>query len=321
MKYLNVIKLSTFVLFAILFACDNKQNGIDKTSLVAFRSEIDFDNNGMPKDSLSKYFPESIFTDTVEYYVDKSGRLTNPRFFSKERYIDISEQDISLDELRDTIVVETDSVTDHLLFTSYTLYKMGEPSLSNQYLGKEIYRLTVDRAFDRPFVIRIEKDKDKITAYYKILNRVITYPFLRMLTSDIVFEPPGGFTLEYDKEEHARAKRENDSLALIYNNPNYYNEVDKSISISRACWDSIEAQIDTIGFWKTKPYIGLNHLQIDGSRWILEGHIRVGYQIKRILSPHFEKARYYSHAYDENDYYAKLFRFLVQLVKIDEDLY
>ncbi len=319
MKYLHAITLFV-VLFIALFACNREQKKIDKTFLVAFRNESDFDSYGMPKDSLSEYFPESIFTDTVEYYVDKSGNLRNPRYFSKERYIEVSEKDVSLDDLKDTLVVETDSV-DHFIYTSYMLYKMGEPSLSNGYLGKDIYRLTVDRSFDRPLIIRIEKDKDKITAYYKILSRVITYPFLRMITSDIVFEPPAGVNVEYNKEEYARAKKENDSLALIYNNPNYYNAVDKSISLSLASWDSVEAKIDTAGFWKTKPYIDLNHVQIDGSRWILEGHTKEGYQIKRILSPHFEKSRYYPHSYDEHDYYAQLFRFLVGLVNINERLY
>ena len=193
---------------------------------------------------------------------------------------------------------------------------MKEPVLSDKFLGKDIYRVIALRSFNKPVVIRIENNKGKISIVSKELNRPITYPFFSL--GDVVFfEPPSikGVRQKIDEEYRKATIRENDSIRSLLNNTNYYLTLDEKTAVPSSVWDSLEVLVDSAKFWKTKPELYLNFLQIDGSMWYIEGHFKSGYQIKRIPSPHFSKSNY-PYGYDKNDYYAQIFKFLFENAKI-----
>ena len=80
------------VLFIILFLlsliCSKEpvESKIEKSVLIPFAGNKGFNNKGMPLDSLSDYFPDSIFTDSVKYYINRYGGLINPIHMDKELY-------------------------------------------------------------------------------------------------------------------------------------------------------------------------------------------------------------------------------------------
>jgi hypothetical protein len=234
--------------------------------------------------------------------------MIDSRYLNKEGYIKIHGGNIA--DFRDTFKVEIDSFRFNDI--SYMLFKMEEPVLSDHFLNKNIYRLIALQSFNVPLVIRIEKYKNHVTILSKKLNRRITYPFFKM-ENILYFDTPEQITHQSKEEKEQREKEERvqDSLNRIVNNTNYYLTLDNAKEIPLADWDSLEALIDSAKFWNTKPEIHVNYLQIDGSMWLLEGHLRQGYQIKRIPSPHFTP-HHYPHIYDKDNCYAAIFRFLIE---------
>jgi hypothetical protein len=304
------------LLYSIICNCSSKIK--DKAIYIDYKLNKSVNEQGLPIDSTINYFPESIFIDTVPYYIPPSGNMIDSRYFNKEEYLKIYGGNI--DDFRDTFKIEIDSFCFNE--TSYMLFKMREPVLSDRFLNKNIYRLIVLQSFNVPLVIRIEKQKNHVTILSKKLNRHISYPFFK-LEDPLYFAPPEQTThqdKEYNKQ-HNNAKKKQDSLKRMLNNTNYYLTLDHTKEISPAVWDSLESMIDSAKFWNTKPEIHVNYLQIDGSMWLLEGHLRQGYQIKRIPSPHFTP-RHYPHIYDKDNCYAAIFRFLIDESKlINEYLY
>ena len=300
------------VVFALILICCSQKDEIQKPVYVDFTMNDKSDKNGVPIDSVTSYFPEKLFTDTIP-----------------------------LEGYRDTFKIVTDS--SYFRETSYMLFKMNEPVLSDHFLDKNIYRLIALRSFDLPLVVRIEKKGNTISIFSKKLNRHITYPFFKMLEEFVMFDPPGKKSAHQKKEfeeQYQIAKRENDSLRAAVNNTNYFLILDDKKEYDIAVWDSLEILVDTAKFWRTKPELCLNHQSIDGSRWFLEGHFQSGYQIKRIPSPHFSSGGYppydendlfsrvnsffskYPNKYDEHNYYANIFRFLIEKAGLEnEDLY
>ena len=300
-------KLVPSALLFLLVYCSQENN---KQVYVEFTKCKELNNIGFISDSTINYFPEKLFTDTVSCYITPSGQICDPKLFGKKEQILIHGG--TLEELRDTFKIETD--TSYFRKTSYMLFKMKEPVLSDRFLGRNIYRIIGLRSFHEPIVIRIENDKGKVTIVSKKLNRYITYPFLKLLDTVVMFEPPkiNGAKDKIDfKKQYEIAKRENDSLCNLYNNTNYYLLLNEKKEVMPPVWDSLEILIESSKFWKTKPELYLNHYQIDGSMWYIEGHFKSGYQIKRIPNPHFSKLKY-QHNYDKNDYYAHIFRFLIE---------
>jgi len=221
---------------------------------------------------------------------------------------------------------------------SYMLQKMKEPILYDHYLEREIYRLIVLRAFNIPLVIRIEKFPDSITMIIKKLDRSIMFPFIVYGKVDSIgyttayttaYTPPPSadtdstqresYMLENkDREPYSVFKKRNDSIAKIYNNPNYYLVLDLSRKFPLSIWDSLQNKVVSTRFWKTKPDVALNYLQIDGSNWILEGHNKHGYQIKIIPSPNFKDSDY-ENKFDPQNSYARLFYYIIRLSNVDNE--
>ncbi len=178
---------------------------------------------------------------------------------------------------------------------SYLLYKMREPILYNYNLHKEIYRITAIRSFHRPFCIRVEKRNDFYTLTIKMLDRNKGIPMILLEKPDSIIYPKDPI-LKYVKEFE--------------------------IPVSK--WNSLEALIDSSDFWTSKPRLDLNHLQIDGSTWIIEGQNQFGYQVKVLPSPRFQ----FLHTdinindFDLNDRYTNIFLFLFKTSEMtNEELY
>ena len=91
------------------------------------------DIQGMPKDSLTSYFPDSILLDTVIIKIGIDSFMLN--------------------------------------WFSSALYASKEPILYNYYLGQDIYRFLWLRSFHRPVIISLHKDGDKVWLTIKELNK------------------------------------------------------------------------------------------------------------------------------------------------------
>ncbi|HET7733552.1 MAG TPA: hypothetical protein VFK73_06905, partial [Paludibacter sp.] len=196
---------------------------------VNFRSVTNCDNNGIPRDSFTYYFPPELFTDTILGFYDGKN-IHCLKDISKTSYSKISGQKV--ETLKDTCEIKFDSLS--LKINSYMLFKMNEPLLYSHYLNKDVYRLTT-RSFGTrsPLVITIEKYKDSVVLISKKLNREIRYPFIKVGGVILFYDPK--FSLfnkktnkyvitnkkKYD-EELEKSREMTDSLSKIYNRCDYY---------------------------------------------------------------------------------------------------
>jgi len=308
-----------------LTCCKDKKDKIIAIDYCETKSICNVD--GTPKDSLSKYFPAQLFIDSIPCILDGENLFKLNYFGSKKDYA--ARFGKSFESLKDTFQMVEDTFL--LKIKSYTLFKMQEPILYNHYLDRKVYRMTSLRAFNPPIVVRIEKNNDSIIIIFKKLNKNIRYPFMVYGGSDSLFymTPDIGFydtlskkmkiinKVKYDKQLKEN-KRINDSLSSIYNVIDYHLKLNKRKAISVTQWDSLEKMIDSANFWRTKPNVALDYPQIDGSRWILEGHSKNGYQIKIIPSPNFEK-EIYKNTFDSTDNYARIFKYFMKITNLEHE--
>ena len=281
----------------------------------------------MPKDSLSKYFPTQLFIGSIPCLLDGKNLYKLNYYRSKKEYAKNFGK--SFENLKDTFQMVEDTFL--LKIWSYTLFKMKEPILHNHYLDKKVYRMISLRAFNPPIVVRIEKYNDSIIVISKKLNKNIRYPFVVYGGSDSLFymTPDIGFydtiskkmkiinKVKYNKQLE-KNRRSNDSLAKIYNVINYHLKLNQRKVVSLTTWDSLETMIDSSSYWRTKPDIALDYPQVDGSKWILEGHSKNGYQIKIIPSPNFKK-EIYKNTFDSTDNYARIFKYFMKMANLEHE--
>jgi hypothetical protein len=309
------------LIFGLLFfsSCWNPKSD---SITIAFKINANCDKEGKPLDSTVLYFPSELFYDSIPCINDNGSIIELSPYGSKEEYAKRFKRKI--ESLKDTFEIISDSF--QLKINSYLLYKMNEPVLCDHYLNKKVYRMISLRSFHQPIVVRLEEYHDSIVILIKKLNKNIMYPFMVYGWNDSIFftSPDVAFydtttnklkiinKVKYDKQRK-ELKKENDSLCKIYNSLDYHLVLNQKKEISMTTWDSLEVMIDTTKFWKTNPDVALGLLQIDGSKWILEGHSKQGYQIKIIPSPHFE------HYGFENNYYAILFKYIMKLASLEEE--
>jgi hypothetical protein len=186
---------------------------------------------------------------------------------------------------------------------------MEEPILYNYDLHKEIYRLIIDQSFNKFFIIHIEKNNDSIFVTTKGLNRQVGYPFM-IYGKLVVFEAPGAKKIS--QKEKDRLQHRDDSLAKKYNNTDYFIDSLISKKITKQQWNELQSKIEKLKFWNSYPKTCGSCFQIDGSRWVLEGQSKMGYQIHEVLNP-FDR-------YDNKNEYSDLFKFIVTIsgLKIDK---
>lgn len=141
---------STKIIIALLFGVSFISCYIAKTEKENYSNNPRISNRqGVPKDSLTFYFPTSISQDTG--------------------------------------IVKTEIDTFTLNWFSSALYSAKEPILYNFYTGHDIYRFLWLRSFHRPVVISLHKDEDKVWLTIKELDK--QPEFMDMLKPIKFFEP------------------------------------------------------------------------------------------------------------------------------------
>jgi hypothetical protein len=174
---------------------------------------------------------------------------------------------------KDTTFIKTgfDSLTNN--WYSKTLYAAQEPILYNYYLGHDIYRFLWLRAFSRPVVISINKDGAKIWLSIKALNKQID--IADILPQITFLLPASGYSgkpkVKMSIEQNTKADRK---ANLILNN---------TIALSERDWVEFENLLKNCSFWTMAPID--SRLGIDGSEWIIEGHLKNKYWVVNRWSP------------------------------------
>lgn len=312
--------------FIVICSCNRARNKETYIDFVLDKNNCDL--LGFPLDSSSTFFPVFLFHDTIPAIKTEYGILNTYIIHSKEEYAKFNNLDPS--KLKDTFELTHDDF--FLNFYSYALYKMHEPILYDHYFEKDIYRMIAFRSFNSPLVVRIEKNKKEINIVIKKLNKNIRYPFMiykNWADSNIYTTPDVAYfdttvrkmiildSIKYDKE-YKEIKRYHDSLAKVLNVIDYYLKKDTIINAPLSIWNQIQTMIDSTNFWTARPNIASGYVQIDGSRWILEGHTKLGYQIKAIPSPNFDNNINWNY-FDQKQQYARIFKFILKSTNLNNE--
>jgi hypothetical protein len=127
-----------------------------------FRDPSISDNKGQTLNSDTSYFPN--FKE-LRYFVLKNGKLFH--WVEKDK-LEEAEINYGKENIRDTTIFYNNRLPD---FCSELLKKINEPILYNYYLNKKIIRFIWVKDSENAFVIRLEKNNDKIILVTKILNQ------------------------------------------------------------------------------------------------------------------------------------------------------
>jgi hypothetical protein len=196
---------------------------------------------GVPKDSITFYFPTSIRQDTG--------------------------------------TVKTEIDTFKLSWFSSALYSAKEPILNNYYLGHDIYRFLWLRSFHRPVVISLNKDGNKVWLTIKELNRQPEFMNrlrpIKYITPKIL--PKG----DYDTKEPKRKviKRTDIKADIILNQTQKLTEKDwtefENLLSNCSFWNS-KPYLEELGFdgseWTIEGHLKNRYWFVN--RWTPKGNFR-----------------------------------------------
>lgn len=226
---------------------------------------------------------------------------------------------------------------------SYMYYILKEPLLYNYFLNKDIYRLTINRSFDEPIVIRVENDGKKIKIISKKLNKSISFPFYvygrdwynqHEYPEDVaIFDADGELIKVINEKKYKQLidiyKQYDDSMSKIYNVMDYKILFEIESYTDKSVWDSITYLVENANFWTSGYCSFVNYPDPDASVWIIEGHSKFGYQCIKIYSPfiseigngHENKKELDKMAYQNKikSKYAKLFKYIVSKTKLVDE--
>jgi len=146
---------------------------------------------------------------------------------------------------------------------SCNLHCFKEPILSNYYLGHDIYRFLWLRSFDRPVIFSLNKDENKVWLTIKILNKHPQVNEVKYFVPDLEHK--------YIIDSVVKADRQ---AILVYDETKY-------LTIKE--WQEFEELLNNSLFWKSKPY--QFSIQIDGSDWTIESHLKNQYWFVNKNSP------------------------------------
>lgn len=139
----NVIRYSIiFCLTGYLYIQCTETKRMDRKTFYDTSVHVDQDN--YPLDSLQRYFPEIGPEDSIA-----------PE--GSEKYSGIYLNDSHIDSFCNA-------------WYSAQLYGMHEPLLYNKPIEKEVVRFTWLRSFHHPVSIRMEKENEKYTLYWKVCD-------------------------------------------------------------------------------------------------------------------------------------------------------
>lgn len=108
-----------------------------------YTDTIKVDDNNVPVSGDQYYFPKEMFPYILYYYAKESPG----KDMVKKQYDDFV-----------------------MKWYSMQLYAMKEPLLFNKKSDKEVFRFTLLRTFDKPVVIRIEKDRENYSLFWKVCS-------------------------------------------------------------------------------------------------------------------------------------------------------
>lgn len=151
-----------------------------------------------------------------------------------------------------------------------------EPILFNSYLEEDIYRLLWLRSFDRPIIISIHKKGNNIWLNTKALDKI---PEFEDLIQTVEFKPPT------NAKNHEKNNKVNTSQVLEKNvsKSNVKIEVNNHQTLTIKDWKEFEQLLTNCNFWEMQPNKEINGL--DGSEWIIEGHLKEKYKFVARRSP------------------------------------
>ena len=213
---IQMTRLFPIIILTILSSC-NSRNEID-SNLFKYKNDSKISNKfGEPIDSNTFYIPINIFYDSLQH----------DRW---ETYLD----------------------SFHVKYFSQVLHKTAEPILTNNYLGKEIYRLTLLRSFDPDLVIRIEKSNDGIILVEK------THFQFKSSVEDSVYQ-------DGDMPIHC--------IHVVIDS---IRVTKSSKKLSTEIWNRFENVVRNNKFHLMPTKVKMD-FGPDGDIWLLEKHSRFGY--------------------------------------------
>ena len=232
-----------------------------KSYKVSYHHSADIsDKYGVPKDSLTFYFPIEYFYDSIHLlnYTDPKTKLRMDQAIDGgcDTREELSKRlNIPVNEFVDSYQIIMDSFS--LSWYSVDLFKMNEPVLYNNFLEREIYRFTWLRSFHRPVVIRIMKSGDHVSIITKELQR----------------EPKGDYS------------DENGNHVIFDNNIPPF-AINKTKPLSKKQFQDFLSLIDSVNLFSI-PHFSYHPCSVisDGAEWIFETQSKDGYSFIIRTSP------------------------------------
>lgn len=215
--------------------------------------------DGQPRDSLTFYYPFTVKRDS-------SLLLTNIDSFRCSWY-------------------------------SSNLFAAKEPILYNYYLGHDMYRFLWLRSFDKPVIISLHKDEEKIWLITKELDKQPQFIELHYISH---FKP---IKIKHNENNIATGiDVKPDSILKLDRQAKLILNERKNLSIDE--WNRFERLLLKSNFWSKQIK---NSGGIDGSEWIIEAHLKNKYWVVDKWSP-------------KNDY-RKCGEYLIGLSGLKEAIY
>jgi len=159
---------------------------------------------------------------------------------------------------------------------SSALYAFKEPILYNYYLKKDIFRFLWLRSFHRPVIFILTRSDDEVTLTTKLLDQQPDFLERR-------YDPRGWDGLEGSLKGKT-IQRFGDSLIIV--------QADRKAKIvythTQPCtvknWYDFEQLLQKANFWQMSA-TDEGETGLDGSEWIIEGHLKSNYRFAARWSP------------------------------------
>ena len=220
-------------------------------TLVLFLVSCGAETNDLPQRDLFLYSKDNrdYFPDVIQARIDKS----NFEYFASDYYTEI-------------------------------LKRLGEPSLSDLYSGKDIIRLTVVKSFQNHFAIRIERNGDEIFVIEKETYRN-SFPWVQTDSMKAAI----GEHIEFDSLQSRYVKVKvkyfmgSDSIQELGRetiDPIVKNVMKK---IKAEEWNRLVDQLTRNKFYDMKTQVG--DIGFDGNHFLVETATRDGYFVVDRWSP------------------------------------
>ena len=152
-----------FIAFIFAIGCQSEQ----KTDF-SFSSKSKFDSTTSALNSTLKFIQDSVNVNQNNVPLDKDQFYFPLKLFPVKEYYYAG--DSSGVQKFKTRIIEGEKDTFVVKWYSKYLYRMKEPLLFNLKGKIETYRFTWLRSFDNPIAIRIEKENDTYTLYWKVCD-------------------------------------------------------------------------------------------------------------------------------------------------------